>query len=268
MREIKTISCHGTSYTEGGGFEWHKEYKKNELNLFYSEIPKTEYNYSWPGQFQKLVKSKVTNYGKSGYGNQKIYRDVHDIFRNPNISNKTHLFLIEISQIGRTELFINELDDYCVINYDIKEDKKYYEFQGSANEYFKDSQDVQDVLDKKINFFKEYIETTKNYKVVLNEIERNLDLFISFLEFNNLNYCFVNTPLILFNIKPDNSKVIRYPSLNKKRILTDFVDYISENKLTITDDTNGKIVDPHFGLNGNRNIAKEIYEQLKENYKL
>lgn len=267
MKEIKTISCHGTSYTEGGGFEWDIKGKTEKLQSVYSELPKTQFNYSWPGQLQKLVKAKVTNYGKSGYGNEKIYRDVHDIFTNPSINNKNHLFLIEISQIGRTELFINQINDYCVINYDVLKDKSYH-FQGAANEYFRDSYEIQKILEEKSPFFEEYISETKNLKNNLKIIERNFDFFISFLEYNDLNYCLVNTPIILFNKKPDNYRIITYPSGNNKRVLTDFVDYIEENKLTIKDDTNGNVDDPHFGLEGNKSIANIIYKQITQNYKL
>lgn len=265
MKEIKTISCHGTSYTEGGGFEWHIDNRRKQLDKFYSETPKTEFNYSWPGQLQKLVKSQVTNYGKSGYGNKKVYRDVHTIFKNENTD--THLFLIEISQLGRDELFINKVSDYCVINYDFSENDM-CEFQAVSNDYFNESTEITNYLNSKKSFFKDYIELTKNTKIGFEEIEKNLDFLISFLEYNNLNYCFVNTPYILFNTFPKNSKVIKYPSNNKKRILTDFVNYIEENKLTIRDDTNGEVNDLHFSLEGNRCIANIIYEQLKQNYKL
>jgi hypothetical protein len=267
MVEIKTISCHGTSYTEGGGFEWDVKDKSLTLNKFYQETPKTQFNYSWPGQLQKLVKSKVTNYGKSGYGNEKVYRDIHQIYTNPNIVSKNHLFLIEVSQIGRSELFINELNDYCIINYDIKENGE-SEYHGSANEYFRDSKDIKKKLLLKKKFFWDYIKHTKNRKNLLDTIEKNLDFLVSFLEYNNLNYTFVNTPYILFNIKPSNNNVIKYPSKDKKRLVTDFVDYIKENNFTITDDTNGEITDPHFGFNGNKEIANIIYEQLEKKYKL
>lgn len=265
MLEIKTISCHGTSYTEGGGFEWDIKSKSKELEKYYKDLPKTQFNYSWPGQLQNLVNAKVSNFGKSGYGNEKVYRDVHSIFLNENVENTSHLFLIEISQIGRTELFINDLDDYCVINYDWDDDNK-YKYQGSANEYFRDSSTTQGILGGKKTFFEEYIKTTKNLKNNLETIERNFDYLISFLEHNNLNYCFVNTPIILFNKKPSNSKIITYPSNNKKRILTDFVDYIEENKLSISDDTNGKINDPHFGFLGNKSIADIIHKKLTKTY--
>lgn len=36
MKEIKTISCHGTSYTQGGGFEWDVKDKDLLLNKFYN----------------------------------------------------------------------------------------------------------------------------------------------------------------------------------------------------------------------------------------
>ena len=100
-----------------------------------------------------------------------------------------------------------------------------------------------------------------NYKKIL-------IFFISFLEYNNLNYRFVNTPLIFFNVKPDNTKIIKYPSLSNKRVLIDFIEYIDEHNLTLEDITKGLVKDPHFSLEGNKNIANIIYEQLKQNYKL
>lgn len=267
MKEIKTISCHGTSFTEGGGFEWDIESKTMLLNDFYNELPKTQFNYSWPGQLQKLTKAKIVNYGKSGHGNPKVYRDVHSIFIDASIKNDTHLFLIELSQLGRAELFINELNDYCVINYDIT-DNDTIRYDGCAIDYFRDSNKVSTFLNKKKEFLLEFLKTTKNVKTSINELERNFDFFISFLEYNNLNYCFVNTPLIFFNVKPSNTKIIKYPSLNNKRILIDFVEYINEHNLSLTDITDGVIEDPHFSLEGNKNIANIIYEQLKQNYKL
>lgn len=267
MKEIKTISCHGTSFTEGGGFEWDVKSKTEKLDTFYSELPKTEFNYSWPGQLQKLTNAKVTNYGKSGHGNLKVYRDVHSIFIDTSIKNDTHLFLIELSQLGRTELFINELNDYCVINYDILDDNT-IQYNGCGIDYYRDSNEVSAVLHKKKEFLLEFLKTTKNVKTTIDELQKNFDFFISFLEYNNLNYRFVNTPLIFFNVKPDNTKIIKYPSLSNKRVLIDFIEYIDEHNLTLEDITKGLVKDPHFSLEGNKNIANIIYEQLKQNYKL
>lgn len=270
MTKIKTISCHGTSYTEGGGFEWDVPEKTKHLHEYFSELPKTEFNYSWPGQLQNLVSDdiKVFNYGKSGYGNKKSYRDVHDIFSDSKISNKNHLFLIELSQLGRDELFLKDINQYCVLNYDFVNDDETLELKGTAVDYYRDSMEVYSYLKSKEDFFNEYVKLTKQSNIIFKEIERNFDYFISFLEYNELNYYFVNTPLIFFNTKPNNSRIIKYPSGNKKRLLVDFIEYIHENNLTIKDITNGKVNDPHFSLEGNKNIAKIIYEQIKEDYTL
>jgi hypothetical protein len=40
------------------------------------------------------------------------------------------------------------------------------------------------------------------------------------------------------------------------------INYAFENKLTITDETNGKIEDLHCGLKGNRFIAQKIAKHL------
>ena len=51
-----------------------------------------------------------------------------------------------------------------------------------------------------------------------------------------------------------------------KKLQTEMYYYIDTNKLTITDETNGKITDGHGGLVANRNIAKKIDERLREEY--
>lgn len=272
MKEIKTISCHGTSYTQGGGFEWHHDGKDEFLERFYKDIdcPKTQFDYSWPGQLKKISGLKIQNYGKSGFGNQKVYRDIYDIFVNSELDFTSHLFLIEMSYIGRSELYINELSDYVIMNYGIhgKYPNEKAKIHGAALDYYDQTESQTKIIEKKYDFLKEYIESTHNIRKISKDICRGMDFLVSFLEYNNLNYEFTSSSISWFNTKIESSKFIKYPSLDKKRFDTDMVGYVMNHGMTIEDETNGGIQDSHFGFEGNKNVANIIYEQLKEKYKL
>ena len=68
---IKKIYTFGTSFTEGGGFEFDTiDYKYKKLYENFDE-DYSQYNFSYPGQLQKLIPNiEVINLAKSGYGNE------------------------------------------------------------------------------------------------------------------------------------------------------------------------------------------------------
>ena len=75
---IKYINCFGTSFTQGGGFEYWKN--QNGIKIAYqglgSMIGQSHYGFSCKlGQLQKYLGDdyQVKNYGKCGFGNERIY---------------------------------------------------------------------------------------------------------------------------------------------------------------------------------------------------
>ena len=62
---IKEIHCFGTSHTAGGGFEFFNKENASKLKKTYTERPFTQFNYSYPGQLQKLIGNgvKIFNHG-------------------------------------------------------------------------------------------------------------------------------------------------------------------------------------------------------------
>ena len=71
---IKKIYCFGTSFTEGGGFEFDT---RPSVKYIYSGIGETisQSNFCWPGQLKKLLPNiEVINLAKSGFGNERMYR--------------------------------------------------------------------------------------------------------------------------------------------------------------------------------------------------
>ena len=118
---IKEIHCFGTSHTEGGGFEFFNQNIASKLKKIYTEQPFTQFNYSYPGQLQKLIGSgvKVFNHGKSGYGNERMYRIAYDLIMNNEDSLSEKLFIFEFSFLGRKEFYSNTLKDHFIVNYEI-----------------------------------------------------------------------------------------------------------------------------------------------------
>ena len=265
MKEIKNIYCLGTSYTAGGGFEFGKDPK---LTALYKNIgiPLTQYNFSWPGLLQALMVDsiKVHNLAKSGYGNERIYRKTLDVIEEKNGKTDDSLFIFEFSGLGRKEYFFNEIDDYIICNYNFDEKTDTALMHGIANGYFEDTDGMKNLLNKNENLFKEFMQKTISFKNQHIIYERNLLLFISFLELNNINYL-INGNIFLNpkfgNTIPDfSNKLLKFP-IDKNKF-GDFVHFFGYNKLSLDYETRGIIKDGHCGYVGNKIISELIYNQL------
>ena len=98
---IKKIYTFGTSFTHGGGFEWdclssdvNDKLKKNYSHI---DIPKNQFDFSWPGFLQRYLGKdvEVINLAKSGFGNELIYRKVFDLVTSSDFKKDECLFLFE-----------------------------------------------------------------------------------------------------------------------------------------------------------------------------
>lgn len=256
---IEEIHCYGTSHTEGGGFEfWRNDYYPNILKKFYLEEPFTQFNYSYPGQLQKLLPNniKVFNHGKCGYGNERMYRLAYDEILNEKNLNKK-LFIFEFSYIGRKEFYSNTRKNYFVVNYKFDEKENYIP-HGLAVRYNdkKEESIDREVLDKIVLPF--MIETTngfEQYKL----LQRNQEFFIDFLLMKGVNFLFFGHPEYS-NYSLIENKMI---SSNKNNDIWSFIDLEKE---TIYGETNKKMDDPHSGLSGNKKIAKIVFDKIKQKY--
>ena len=265
MKEIKNIYCFGTSYTAGGGFEFHKDIKLVGLYKHLG-IPLEQYNFSWPGLLQSIIGSdiKVHNLAKSGYGNERIYRKTMDIFESKSANVDDSLFIFELSGMGRKEYFLNELNDYVICNYNFNDTDDTALMHGIAQSYFEDDADTKKILNKHEPLFKEFMQKTIKFKNQHIIYQRNLLLFISFLELHKINYLIngnvVLNPKINTHLLNYDSKLLKFPTTTDK--WGDFVQFYTSYKLSLTDETRGVIRDGHCGYVGNKIISERIYNQL------
>lgn len=278
MNKIKKIYTFGTSFTEGGGFEFNKpepKYCNHGLFKHYGHLDeeKTRANFSWPGQLQKLYNSvEIINEAKSGYGNERIYRRCFDIITDESFNKDESLLLFEFSDVGRREIFHSEINDYIILNYWWKEypAKDSPEVSSFAKEYYYDTDDITDIIDKDSSFLSDYIKKTIKFEEVVKQLTRNIHLFLSFLNENKINYKILSTEFVNFNLKLKtdmeflNSKKVLF-ELPTGPIYHDVMELFGDYKLSIKCETNGDITDgAHLGYFGNRLVAKLIAEYLQK----
>ena len=274
MTKIKYIHCFGTSYTAGGGFEFDSvnENRNELLKSIYSESNEifSQFNFSWPGQLQKLLDKdiQVINHAKNGYGNDRMVRVCYNLINDKNFNPKENLFILEFAGFGRDEFFFNEIEDYIVCNYQMKppfENKINFNFVGAANSYGYDSVETQKKIDNYDKFFHTYVDKFVNFEKNELKLKIQSELFLSFLEKKNINFLFSICPILDYEYDVSNHIEFGYELDFKKS--NNFVSFINDNKLTITDETNNRIQDGHGGLLANKLVAKYVYKKiLDSNY--
>ena len=285
---IKYINCYGTSFTQGGGFEY---WKNGGINIAYKGlnpmVDKTHLEFSWPGQLQRYLGNdyKVTNYGKCGFGNERIYRMTHEIINNPNFNPKEHIFLFEFSDVGRKEVYHADLDKYLICNYsyDSKDgerieanipDKvgKFHQLS-LAYDYWFETKETESIINKDIDIFREYFKRTISLQSTISDVSKNIEMFLSYLEFNNVQYIIVQEPFThtIWNFE----KHFQHRCLNKG-----IIDICHEGDMTIDNECNPKkstdgsqgeweyfgIDDKHGGYYWAIYAAHLIFKQINKRY--
>jgi hypothetical protein len=251
---VKEIHCFGTSFTAGGGFEFFNKEKKEKLLENYNEEPFTQFYYSYPGQLQKLVGDgvKVFNHGKSGYGNERMYRKAFEI-----IDTATKLddkvFIFEFSALKRKEFWSNTYNNHIIVNYEFNDTGGVY-IKGIAEEWWLNDKIVNNTLKNIIEPF--MLETIK-FEIQEKLINQNTEFFIDYLLHNKINFFVVQEPWY----EKSKRKILPY-TIDFGNGMYNILNFSFENKLTITAETNGNIQDLHTGFTGNKLIAKKIANKL------
>lgn len=270
MSEIKYINCIGTSFTAGGGFEWDAVIK-DRLHLLkqcygHLDETKTQYNFSWPGQLQKLLdnsKIKVNNFAQSGYGVDLIFRKVYDIANDKNFRTDEHVFVLEFSGFERKEFYYNEIGSYIIANY--KFDNNGITNISLAKSYHYDSNEIITKLDKFQPILFNFLNKTFDYNNEFDRIKRETSFFLNWIKQKNIQVVFSSIPMIYsFNdVDIINSfSAVKYENVEFNTEQLSILEFIEKNKLSIKDETNSVYDDFHAGLNGNKLIAKRVYDSL------
>lgn len=269
MKKIKEIYCIGSSFTAGGGFEFESERNSEQIKNFYSLLTDeefTQFNFSYPGQLQKLLGNniRVINKAKQGSGNQRTERIIYDIVNSKNFIKDENLFIIEFTALGRDELYSNKFDKHFVLNYVINSENQ-FKFVGSAFDYFYQTESEKTHIESFDNFFEEYIKNFKGIQTEISKKNKETEFFINYLEYNSINYL-VSSPDVSFNDKNiySNEKNIEFGDGTYFKKDNSFVDFSFQNKMMIKNETNELSLDMHSGFKANKIIAHVIYNKLIE----
>lgn len=292
MTKINKIYCFGTSLTAGGGFEFESttyydpycdergyiigEYLKKVYSNFPN--PKTQYNYSWPGQLHQILNNKniqVINRGKQGYGNERVYREVFELIENKNFSKDETLLIIEISFLGRKEYYFNPINDYIIANYSLPNpdsNEEGIQSIGLAHSWWYDNNKEGKLVESFLNEtdFKSFFLSTINLEEQFKLLRQNLTLFFSYLINENINFLIshMDTENTMLNLNDDlfhklKTREIIYGG-GDIELTTNWLNLINKNNLTILDETNSLINDNHFGYFGNKLIATSIFNHISD----
>lgn len=263
MNEIKYINCFGTSFTAGGGFEFDGtiNIRKDFLKLFYDNLgeEKTQFNFSYPGQIQRLnSKIKVNNYAKSGYGNDRMMRLVYDIISTPNFNVSEHIFLLEFGGIGRKEFWYEPFNDFIIMNYWIDwETQTPKPRVDLANSYCYDSFDIETKLKSEESLFLEHYLKTFNLNNEIKKYQQDIDFFIAYLKSKNINYFIVNA-----DEHQSDQNCFTYGDGVIFKKSNDFTKFTHLNNLEIDAETNYTYNDKHNGYVSNKIVGQTIYNTL------
>lgn len=252
--DIKEIYCFGTSYTAGGGFEWGIS-KRSGLENYYHEYPRTQYNYSWPGQLQKIVgpEIKVINLAQSGFGNDMIIRTAYDVISKTNrLDDK--LFLFEFVSVGRTEFWSNTFDSYVITNWLFDDDGKMGSITGMADRYYSPKQ--MEVFSKLKPIIEPYLKESIFVETEIKKIDMNIKIFIDYLLYNEVNFKIVHREFALSKHKVPIPLIV--DPLTDKPDIVNFRGNHVKVFPTVIEETNGEVIDSHGGFEWVKHIAKRV----------
>ena len=278
MTKIKNIHCFGTSFTAGGGFEFECTdiHRGDFLKKNYSGLREklTQFNFSYPGRLQKILKDKksnivVNNLGKQGYGNQRMFRKVYDIINQYDFNPEEHIFLLEFSDFGRKEFFLNDINSYVIFNHWIDWDtKQVSESHGLAKSWYYDDYQTKTKLENLESYFLDFLQKTFNVDEEMISMKREAEFFISYLNKNKINYLYAQTPTIGEIIDNSNERTILFGDNNIFEKVSGFGYFCLINGFTITNETPDGYNDDHCGFIGNELVSKVIFNKINDYFNL
>jgi hypothetical protein len=267
MKDIKYVYVCGTSFTAGSGFEDTNPGRHIMQRLIDEPLPLTMEECSWPGQFNKHIDSKVYNYALPGAGVDYLIRTTLNWIEQNPTKIKDTLFLLEVSNYGRMEVWDSELQRYIICNWDYNVRKDGFCPTLHSGEHWKPNNDFEskihakhDVMEQWLNLFCDPIKETE----VLGNRMFN---FICRLKYLGIEFKLYGEPFIDESLKYDPLVAENtIPLFNKTGDHCCIYEFLVDNKLQIKDLTNGEVDDFHATFEGNKIISNTYLKYLSLKY--
>lgn len=271
LDSIKYIVTVGTSFTHGGGYAEGTDTIKI-LNKYENNIPSTQEECSWPAFLKKLIKSeiKIYNLALPGTGIEYLIRTTNEwIIKNENKVKDT-LFLLENSGYGRIELWDNDVERYIVCNWDygVRKDNFCVSLHNGIS--WRNSKKLNDKIGSGEIQVEKFLDRYCSPMLLIENLQSQFFDFLCKLKYHNINFKIFGEPF--YDERFQNDNIVKcnrlYLKDNKNIQHCGIYQFIEANKVQIKNITNGEVNDDHACLEGNRQIAEQYYNQLKELYKL
>ena len=271
MSKIKKIHGFGTSFTEGGGFEFDMEHVYKNATPYHDYehifkkygIGRDKHDYSWLNFLSLYIdNTDIINHAKSGYGNQRLVREVFDLISDSDFKKDEELLILEFSHVGRYEVFHKDIGDYVVINYhwDDDEHKQVVPHSLTRTYFYEDESDT-NTLKQDEELFWSWFKKSYDETEILKEVNRNFVKLINTLKQNNINYLVVSEPICLM----DNYIKLATPYnrlYHGNDGANEFFTYYTSEGLDITNETESVYTEGHLGIIANNNLARVIHNKL------
>lgn len=261
MSKIRNIYSFGTSFSNAGGFEFdRKPHMVDFYKQFGIELDKEKVQYTY--LLSKLLDDKMNcvNFSKDGFGNERIYRKINDITMGSGFKPEENLFVIEFSDLGRREVFVNKDNKHGIINYLVQGERD-IKFVGSSYDYTTETHSLN--LDKVEMLFKQLFRKTFSFKHEIDKVQASIYKTISYLELLKIPYILLDVP---YHLQDRNQIAVTFQEIYNKRLINikgdKIFQYLWENGYSIQDETDGLVPDLHFGYHANIIFSKMIYNKM------
>ena len=276
---VKHIHTFGSSFTEGGGFEWWSY--DNMLPTIYGPYvekwpeEKTQFPFSWPGQLSNLIKEKfpklknidfIHNHARCGWGNERTYRKIWEIVNKDGFKPEEHLFLIEFSDESRAEFWSVKKQKHFLVNYDYGEEDRegllYKQdvepvFDYHRETFIDENEYCKSIAPMMTNFIRE----TYERKEVHRRIEQNQVTFCSWMEMMGLNWLVPLPNVVCWH--PKWWKFMS-PRIIKDKYGGGYQYSITQMNLNFAKETAGFHTDWHGGLAWSKIVARLTFNKMVE----
>ena len=249
--KYKYFYVNGCSHTEGGGLEEPKIKKNSVIPIYekkYAITWKNRKEINFGKRLEEIIGIKCINDAKSGSGVDRMVRTTYEFINNHWKEKDNFFIILERPDETHSEVFYNELNEYVIVN-SVYDDKT---FQSAAVDYYnpKYVKTENDLYELFKNWFKNHYNFTEKFK---NDEKAFVGLY-SFCKVNNIKIFIMSKNFHYFVDTFDEEDLIKFDN----KYPADIWNFATNNKLTISDETDGEYMDGHPGYFGHIEYAKRL----------
>jgi hypothetical protein len=239
----------GCSFTEGGGLDNPNVYKFikniNDDSIGFLHIDTIEFKNknNFIHYLSELFDCEYINFGESMSSNDLIFQKIYDYFKG-NIVDKRILCIGQITMFTRQNVYYENTKEVLKLN----------------RIEFSDPPFHNDIKYKQLyEYYTNYLSFIYNEDITVSNLEKNIELYDNWLQNKG-----IDTLWLSYDGKPtqfnESDKFIKFDGDNLGA-------WSVHNKMRIMDIPNCPVPDPHLNLEGHLEVAKRIYQKIKNRTK-